>query len=96
MVTKAVAGPKAVKKAVAGLEALIGERVLFLCTNYFYAGKLIALAGADASASAVLEDASVVYETGAWGEPQWKDAQNMKRKQIGVRLDAIESFMPER
>ena len=84
-----------VKKAV-GLEALIGERVLFLCANYFYAGRLVALAGTGVSSAAVLEDASVVYETGSWGEPQWKDAQPVKRTQIGVRLDAIESFMPER
>lgn len=71
-----------------GLELLIGERVILLCVNYFYAGKLAAVSGT----SATLEDASVVYETGEWGAQKWKDAQPIGRKAWYVRVDSIESY----
>jgi hypothetical protein len=73
---------------VAGLESLLGENVLLLCANYFYAGKLVGV-----NKSCVeLENPSTVYETGAWENKSYADAQKMHVKKWYVQLEAIESF----
>jgi hypothetical protein len=77
--------------AKAGIESLLGERVILLCLNYFYAGQLAGVS----RTCVLLEDASIVYETGEWGQPEWKDAQKTGRP-VYVRLGCIESFMPEK
>ena len=77
--------------AKAGLDSLLGERVILLCMNYFYAGRLVGVN----KTVVLLEDASVVYETGEWGLPNWKDAQKIGRP-VYVRIPSIESFMPEK
>jgi hypothetical protein len=74
-----------------GLELLLGERVILLCLNYFYAGKLVGVN----RTCVKLEDVSVVYETGEWGAPKWKDAQPIGRKAWYVRTGCIESYGPE-
>lgn len=70
-----------------GLTALLGEKVLLLCANYFYAGTL---AGVN-DTCVLLEDASIVYETGEWSAKAWKDAQKVGNS-VYVRTDAIEAF----
>ena len=75
-----------------GLESLLGERVLLMCLNYFYVGKLMGVN----RTCVMLHDASIVYETGDWSASSWKDAQAVQRSVVYVRLAAIESFMPER
>jgi hypothetical protein len=40
----------------------------------------------------LLEDASIVYETGAFSEKEWKDAQALP-KPVYVMLRCVESFM---
>ena len=74
----------------AGLDSLLGERVILLCMNYFYAGKLTGVN----ETFVLLEDASIVYETGEWGLPNWKDAQKIGRP-VYVRIPTIEALMPE-
>ena len=59
-------------------------RVLLLCLNYFYAGKLTGVN----RTCVLLEDAAIVYETGEWGQPSWKDAQPTNRP-VYVRLGCI-------
>jgi len=71
-----------------GLEALIGQRVTFFCLNYIYTGKLVGVS----EAFVMLEDAAIVYETGAFNEKNWKDAQNLPHP-VYVMLRAVESFM---
>jgi hypothetical protein len=82
---------KVVKIAEPDLKSLLGQRVMVLCLNYFYVGKLASLG----RTCARLEDASIVYETGEWGAPSWKDAQAVRRP-LYVRLGCIEAFMPEK
>ena len=70
-----------------GLIGLMGERVTLFCMNYIYTGKLIGV-----NDSCVrLDDAAIVYETGAFNEENWKDAQTLP-KPIYVMLNTIESF----
>lgn len=71
-----------------GLEALMGERVTLFCPNYIYAGKLIGVN----DRFVLLEDAGIVYETGAFGDKAWKDFQPIPGKTWYVMTAAVESF----
>ena len=73
---------------VSGLDALMGEQVLLLCGNYFYAGKLTGVN----KTLVELTDASIVYETGEWSASKWKDAQAMGPGPTYVRIQWIEAF----
>lgn len=70
-----------------GLLALMGENVTLFCLNYIYAGKLVGVNDTFVK----LENAHVVYETGAFNEKNFKDAQKLPNDWY-VQLGAIESF----
>lgn len=70
-----------------GLLALMGERVTLFCLNYIYTGLL---SGVNESC-VLLENAAVVYETGALDSAKWQDAQALPGKWY-VQIGAIESF----
>jgi len=70
-----------------GLESLLGQTVTFFCAVYIYTGKLIGV-----NATCVkLEDPKIVYETGAFNEKQWKDAQALPNT-IYLQIAMIEAF----
>ncbi len=71
-----------------GMTALLGERVILLCMNYFYAGTLTGVN----DDCVLLEDAGIVYDTGAWTNGSWADFQKVPHP-VYVKKDAIESFM---
>ena len=70
-----------------GLIGLMGEKVTLFCLNYIYAGKLVGVNDAYVK----LEDAHVVYETGAFSDKNFKDAQKLPNDWY-VQIGAIESF----
>ena len=70
-----------------GLESLLGEQVTFFCMNYIYTGKLIGVN----DTCVLLEAPSIVYETGAFSEKKWKDAQPLPNN-LYIQTAAIESF----
>lgn len=70
-----------------GLHKLNGKRVLLMCANYFYEGKL---EGID-ELCVLLSDAGIVYLTGPWDENKWEDRQPLPKDHY-VMLHAIESF----
>lgn len=70
-----------------GLLALLGEQVILLCMNYFYAGKLVGVNDKDV----MLEDGGIVYETGALTDKVWKDLQKFPGT-LYVRTAAIEAY----
>jgi hypothetical protein len=70
-----------------GLFKLMGERVTLFCVNYIYTGKL---SGVNETC-VLLEEASIVYETGAFDNKAWKDAQRLPND-LYVQLGAIEAF----
>src|SRR5580700_1618212 len=45
-----------------GLESLLGQKVLLLCANYFYTGRLVGVN----RTCVLLDEAAIVYETGRW------------------------------
>lgn len=70
-----------------GLIGLMGEEITIYGLNYIYAGKLIGVNDTYVK----LEGAKIVYETGAFDEKNWKDAQPLPNDWY-VMLSAIESF----
>lgn len=70
-----------------GLVALLGERVLIMCANYFYEG---VLTGVNDNCC-LLSDAGIVYVTGPWTEKSWQDRQQLPGEHY-VMIQAIESF----
>lgn len=76
------------EKDAEGLEALLGETITVFCALYFYTGKLVGVN----STCIKLEDTYIVYETGAFSEKGWKDAQKLPHKYWYVQTGMIESF----
>lgn len=65
----------------------IGKTVMFMCVNYFYEGTVVGVT----KDTIVLDDASIVYETGDWKEKNYSDIQKLPSL-IHVQKHAIESF----
>lgn len=70
-----------------GLEKLLGEKVTLFCINYIYTGML---SGVNEDC-VLLTDAKIVYETGSFGDKDWKDAQKLPYDWY-VCIQSIESF----
>jgi hypothetical protein len=78
---------KLVEVSDGGLVGLMGKNVTFFCVNYIYTGKLVGVN----DKYVMLENPSIVYETGPFSENKWKDAQNLPND-IFIMLSAVESY----
>ena len=70
-----------------GFIALIGETITCFCAVYIYTGKLVGVN----EECIKLENPAIVYETGAFSEKQWKDAQKLPNE-IYIQKGMIEAF----
>ena len=70
-----------------GLGKLLGKNVTLFCMNYIYTGVLTGVN----ETCVLLTDAAIVYETGAFTERDWKDAQKLPHDWY-VSITSIESF----
>lgn len=70
-----------------GLVGLMGENVTFFCLNYIYAGRLVGVNDTFVK----LEKAKVVYETGSFTDPSFKDAQSLPNEWY-IQISSIESY----
>ena len=71
-----------------GFMALLGKNVEIFCGVYIYAGKLVGV-----NATCVkLANPHLIYETGAFTDKKYKDAQHMGREFHYVATTLIESF----
>jgi hypothetical protein len=70
-----------------GLEALLEQRVTLYCMNYIYTGRLVGVN----STFVKLEDAEIVYETGAFAEKGWRTSEKFPNAWY-VQTASIESF----
>jgi len=70
-----------------GLVGLLGKRVLVFCMNYIYTGTLSGVNTNDI----LLEDAAIVYETGAFDSKKFTDAQKLPNG-VYIRTNSIESY----
>ena len=71
-----------------GLEKLMGENVTFFCLNYIYHGKLTGVN----ETCVLLENPSIVYETGKFTDDKFKDIQSLNTKEFYIAMNCIESF----
>jgi hypothetical protein len=71
-----------------GWDSLLGEQVLLICSAYFYTGKLTGVNDSFVQ----LENPKIVYETGAWSNKDYADAQKLHSDVWFVQRSAIESF----
>lgn len=69
------------------MDSLIGKKVILFCMNYIYTGILCDVD----SATATLEDGYIVYETGAFSDPKFKDAQFVSNY-LHIHKSSIESY----
>ena len=70
-----------------GFMALMGKQVTLFCAVYIYTGKLVGVN----DTCVKLEKPSIVYETGAFNEKHWKDAQALPNT-IYVQTAMVEAF----
>lgn len=70
-----------------GLVGLMGQNVTLFCLNYIYHGKLVGVN----TKFVKLEKASIVYETGAFTDKNFKDIQALPND-LYINVDAIESY----
>lgn len=70
-----------------GFMALFGEVITVFSLNYIYTGKLIGVS----DTCILLEDPSIVYETGDFGNKEWKDSQKLPAS-LYVQRNCIEAF----
>jgi hypothetical protein len=71
-----------------GLDSLLGQVVTLFCGVYIYTGKLVGVN----DTCVKLEDAGIVYETGAFDKKDWQDMQKMPNDFWYVTTQSIESF----
>jgi hypothetical protein len=71
-----------------GLIKLLGSNVTLFCLNYIYHGKLTGVN----DTCVLLENPSIVYETGAFSNSDFKDIQSLNTKEFYVSMNCIESF----
>lgn len=71
-----------------GLLALMGETITLFCLNYIYAGVLVGVNDTFIK----LENAHIVYETGAFTDKKFKDAQKISKDVFYVTSSSIESY----
>lgn len=70
-----------------GFNALLGEDVLIFCMNYIYTGKLVGVN----DTCILLDNASIVYETGPLDSRQFRDSQKLPNSWY-IATNSIESF----
>lgn len=71
-----------------GFDALLGDVITVFCLNYIYTGKLIGIS----DTCILLENPSIVYETGPFDKDGWEDAQRLPNDKLYVQTSCIESF----
>lgn len=70
-----------------GFLALMDEVITIFSLNYIYTGKLIGVN----DTCVLLDNPSIVYETGDFSDSGWKDAQKLPN-QLYIQLGCIEAF----
>lgn len=70
-----------------GLVALLGERVLLMCANFYYEG---VLEGVN-DTCVLLSDVGIVYVTGPWNEEPWGNREQLPGEHY-IMIQSIESF----
>jgi hypothetical protein len=73
-----------------GFDALLGQKVLIFGLNYIYAGELVGVNDTFIK----IKSAKIVYETGAFSDKLYKQAEALPADEWYIQVSAIESFGP--
>ena len=79
---------KPAKVVASHLTSMVGQEVYVSCTSYAYSGTLLSVA----DETIELDCPSIVYETGPWNSPAWKDAQSLPAKTVAIFKNQIEGI----
>lgn len=71
-----------------GLDSLLGEEVLLICSAYFYTGKLTGVNDSFVQ----LDGPAIVYETGSWNTQGYSNQEKLHTKRFFIQRQAIEAF----
>jgi len=74
-------------KEIDSFDSLLGKTITVFCAIYIYTGKLVE----NNKESIKLENPKIVYETGEFNKPEWKDAQALPHD-FYIMKGMIESF----
>lgn len=69
-------------------ESLLGEEVTIFSLNYIYHGELIGVN----DENILLKNPKIVYETGAFSQKGFADAQSLETDEFFIQKGTIESF----
>ena len=75
-----------------GLEALLGQKVILLCANFFYSGVLTGVN----ETCVQLEHPRIVYDTGSWKAESHTNSEELGVDFLYVQTAAIEAFCEEK
>jgi hypothetical protein len=78
---------KAVEVSEEGMESLLGQTITCFCAVYIYTGELVGVN----STCIKLKNPKIVYETGAFTEKNWKDAQALPNE-LYIQFGMMEAF----
>jgi len=70
------------------LTAMVGREVYVSCTSYAYSGVLLGVT----PETIEVDCPSIVYETGPWNSPAWKDAQILPAQTVVIFKSQIEGI----
>jgi hypothetical protein len=70
------------------LTAMVGREVYVSCTSYAYSGVLLGVT----PQTIEVDCPSIVYETGPWNSPVWKDAQSLPTNTVVIFKSQIEGI----
>jgi hypothetical protein len=70
------------------IEQMLGEKITFYCCRYIYTGVLKSID----EFSFQIDGAKIVYDTGEFTDPGWKDAEDFPKKVWNVTRQSVESF----
>ena len=69
-------------------DGLLGKEICIFGAVYIYSGTLSGVNGD----TVMLTNTSIVYETGAFSDKKWKDAQKMPANEVMIQKAMVESF----
>ena len=70
------------------LTSMVGHEVYISCTSYAYSGTLLGVT----AETIEIDCPSIVYETGPWNSPTWKDAQSLPTNTVVIFKSQIEGI----
>jgi len=73
---------------ISGYELYLGKIITIFCCRYIYTGLLEAVNDTQVT----LRDASIVYQTGAFNDKSWGNAEKLPKELWHIAKSSVESY----